>query len=292
MSASGDGLSGRPTDDAPQYLDLGKRRLAYATYGDPNGRTVLFCHGTPGSRLLGRLLDAPAAERGVRLVAPDRPGIGDSAAADRGIDDWPEDAAVLLAHLDADGAGVLGFSGGAPFALACHRLDAVESVTLVSGSGPPDIGEVGLAQRTMGALARHTPWLCSPLVRVQRWQLARQAPEAALALLAEEPPQTETLSTDEVARLVSADVLAATAGGPAGVVRELGLVGEPWPFDLTDVSVPVAVFQGQRDTNVAPETGATLAEALPDATLKQVDSDHLGTLCVAAPRALRGPTPV
>lgn len=292
MSPSRDGPGGRVADDTPQYLDLGNRRLAYATYGDPSGRTVLFCHGTPGSRLLGRLLDVPAAKRGVRLVAPDRPGIGDSEPADRGIDDWPDDVAALLSHLDADEAGVLGFSGGAPFALACHRLDAVESVTLVSGSGPPAIGEVGLAQRTMGALARHTPWLCSPFVRIQRWLLARKPPEAALALVTQEPPQTGALSTDELARLVKADVLAATAGGPAGVVRELGLVSGPWPFDLAAVSVPVTVFQGQRDTNVAPETGAALAEALPDATLRQVDSDHLGTLCVAAPRVLRGPTPV
>ncbi|WP_262179482.1 alpha/beta fold hydrolase [Haloarcula laminariae] len=276
----------------PQYLALDGRRLAYETYGDPTGRPVLFCHGTPGSRLLGRLLDAPAAERGVCLIAPDRPGIGDSDNADRGIADWPDDAAALLARLDADAAGVVGFSGGAPFALACHRLDAVESVTVVSGSGPPGVGDRGRAQRAMGALARHVPRLCAPLVRLQRWALGRQGPDAALDLVADTPPETEALTTDEVAELVQADVLAATSRGPGGVVRELGLLAEPWPFELDAVSVPVAVLQGRRDTNVAPATGEALADRLPDATLERVDSDHLGTLCLAAGRALRGPTPV
>ncbi len=276
----------------PEFLDRDGRALAYATYGDPTGRPVLFCHGTPGSRLLGRLLDAPAAERGVHLVAPDRPGIGDSEDAERGIAEWPEDAAALLAHVDADRAGVVGFSGGAPFALACHQLDAVASVTVVSGVGPPGVGETGRTQRAMGALSRYVPWLCGPLVRVQRRLLARQDPEAALDLVTREPPETETLSTADIARLVKADVLAATADGPSGVVRELGLLARPWSLDLADVSVPVTVVQGQRDTNVAPETGDALAGRLPEADLVRVDSDHLGTLWEAAGPALHGPTPV
>ena len=105
-------------------------------------------------------------------------------------------------------------------------------------------------------------------------------------------PETDALSTEEIARLVKTDLLAATANGPSGVVREMGLLAQPWPVDLGDVSVPVTVVQGKRDTNVAPETGAALARRLPEADLVRVDSDHLGTLCRAAPLALRGPTPV
>ena len=285
--------SDRHPDSAdPQYLSIDGRRLAYTSYGDPAGRPVLFCHGTPGSRLLGRLLNAPATERGVCLVAPDRPGIGDSDDAPVGIDDWPDDAAALLSHLDADEARVVGFSGGAPFALACHRLDAVESVTLIGGAGPPELADIGRAQRAMGTLARYAPWLCAALVRLQRRALGRQDPDAALDLVADTPPETDALTADEVARLVKSDVLAATDRGPGGVVRELGLLAEPWPFELGEVSVPVTVFQGRRDTNVAPATGEALAGRLPDTTLERVDSDHLGTLCVVAERALRGPTPV
>ena len=280
-----------PAGDA-ESASVDGRRLAYATYGDPDGRPVVFCHGTPGSRLLGRLLDAPAARRGIRVVAPDRPGVGDSDDAPVGIDDWPDDVAALLAHLGVESTDVLGFSGGAPYALACHRLDAVEGVTLVSGAGPPGVGETGRTQRLLWRLARSAPWLLAPFFRVQRWVVERRDPDAAVDLVADSCPSTDALSADEVATLVKADVLAATADGPSGVVRELGLLASPWPFDLDSVSVPVVVLQGQRDTNVDPVTGEAVVRRLPDARLERVDSDHLGTLCVAAPRALSGPTPV
>lgn len=278
--------------ESPNFCPLEGRRLAYATYGDPGGHPVLFCHGTPGSRLLGRLLDAVAAKRSVRLIAPDRPGIGQSDAHPIGIDDWPADADALLSHLDAESAGVVGFSGGAPFALACGRLARVEHVSLVSGAGPPDIGDTGRTQRAVGMLARRVPWLLSPLFGLQRRLFARRDPEAALALVANGHPETEDLSPDEVARLVKADVLESTANGPGGVIREMGLLARPWPFDLESVDAPVTVFQGRHDTNVAPATGEALARQLPDATLERVDADHLGTLCVAGRRAVRGPTPV
>lgn len=278
--------------DDPDFFTHDQRRVAYATYGDASGRPVVFCHGTPGSRLLARLLDASATQRGVCLLAPDRPGIGASDPAPVGIDDWPADVAALLDHADADRADVVGFSGGAPFALACHRLDRVEGISLVSGAGPPRVGEAGRTQRVVGALARTVPWLLAPLFRLQRWHVARSDPETALELVADGRPESDHLSPDEVARLVKADVLESTAGGTRGVIRELGLLASPWPFDLDSVAVPVTVFQGRRDTNVAPATGEALARRLPDATLEWVDSDHLGTLCVAGRRALSGPTPV
>ena len=36
------------------------RQLAYAEYGTPDGFPIIGCHGTPGSRLLMRMADAPA----------------------------------------------------------------------------------------------------------------------------------------------------------------------------------------------------------------------------------------
>ena len=52
------------------------RRVGYADYGDPDGFPVFALHGTPGSRTMFRLADASAALKGLRLIAPDRPGYG------------------------------------------------------------------------------------------------------------------------------------------------------------------------------------------------------------------------
>ncbi len=54
------------------------RELAFAELGDSDGTPVLGFHGTPGSRSQMALLDEPAREAGIRLIAPDRPGYGAS----------------------------------------------------------------------------------------------------------------------------------------------------------------------------------------------------------------------
>ncbi|MDT3434124.1 alpha/beta hydrolase [Haloarcula sp. 1CSR25-25] len=276
-----------PDDSETETLSLPDgRRLAYATYGDADGYPVLFCHGTPGSHVIARLLAAPAREHGVCLLAPDRPGIGDSADSPVGIGDWPDDAAALLSHLGVESAGAVGFSGGGPFALACHRLPEIQRVALLGGSGPPSIGSTGRVQQFVGTLSRHAPWALGRLFRLQRWFALRRDPSYAVGFVAEEAPETEALTADEVARIVRADMLTAMARGPSAIVREQRLLSEPWPFALEDVAVPVCVFQGQTDANVAPSTGKALARRLPDASLELVDSDHLGTLTAAGGDAL------
>ena len=52
------------------------RMLGYAEYGDPGGTPVMLFHGLPGSRLTARVGHIIAAERGVRLVAPDGQQVG------------------------------------------------------------------------------------------------------------------------------------------------------------------------------------------------------------------------
>jgi hypothetical protein len=74
----------------------GGRRLSYATFGAGDGPLVVVLDG-PGSRGLARAASAAAADLGLRLVAPDRPGFGTSTQV-RGyrIADWPRDQAALL----------------------------------------------------------------------------------------------------------------------------------------------------------------------------------------------------
>ena len=50
--------------------------LAWDEYGDPQGRPVFYFHGWPSSRLQGSLLHGPALRHGLRVICPDRPGVG------------------------------------------------------------------------------------------------------------------------------------------------------------------------------------------------------------------------
>ena len=94
--------------------------LHWTEFGEPGGAPVLHFHGTPGSRLEGGALDAAARTHGVRLIVPDRPGMGGTPhARGRRLADWPAELTALLDAVGAERAGVVAWSGGGPYALAC-----------------------------------------------------------------------------------------------------------------------------------------------------------------------------
>ena len=73
------------------------RTLAYVDMGDPDGPLLVHFHGAPGSRLDAGFYDLQFAARGVRVVAPDRPGYGRSSPQPlRRREDWPGDVAELV----------------------------------------------------------------------------------------------------------------------------------------------------------------------------------------------------
>ena len=66
------------------------RRVAYLEVGDPDGSPVISCHGGLSSRLDVQSAAASAAALGVRVICPDRPGIGGSdPQPGRTLKDWP-----------------------------------------------------------------------------------------------------------------------------------------------------------------------------------------------------------
>src|SRR4051812_46963736 len=59
------------------------RTLSYSSYGADHGPCVLVLDG-PGSRGLALAAAPAAASMGVRLVAPDRPGFGETTVPEHG----------------------------------------------------------------------------------------------------------------------------------------------------------------------------------------------------------------
>jgi pimeloyl-ACP methyl ester carboxylesterase len=85
------------------------RALGYAEFGDPNGAPVIALHGTPGSRLMFALADQAARERGLRIIAPERPGYGLSDAKEfPTLQDAVVDIAGLADFLELKRFAVLG----------------------------------------------------------------------------------------------------------------------------------------------------------------------------------------
>src|SRR5215475_7482801 len=95
------------------------RTLAYREYGDAAGAVVVHCHGGLVCGLDAAPFHATAQELGLRIIAPDRPGLGESSAAlGRATGDWAADVEDLLTALAVERASVLGWSMGGQYALA------------------------------------------------------------------------------------------------------------------------------------------------------------------------------
>ena len=115
------------------------RELAYEVYGDPAGDPVLSFHGGLSSRLDAAPAHQAALDLGVRLISPDRPGIGRSTfQPGRRLLDWPADVAALTEALGIDRFAVMGWSCGGPYAAACgaRMSDRVTAVGLLSSAVP------------------------------------------------------------------------------------------------------------------------------------------------------------
>jgi pimeloyl-ACP methyl ester carboxylesterase len=278
-----------PSTDAPvapeseHTVRTAGRRLAYAEYGPSDGTPVLFLHGTPGSRLLASLF----AERGVRLLAPDRPGSGRSAPwPERSIADTASALSAVLDDAGAERASVVAFSGGAPFALALAATQAerVERVDVVGGAVPPDVADAPALQSLLGTLARRAPWLLRGAFRGQAWLAGRLDPSVVVdqytASDADPVP-------DRVGRVVCRDFREAFAGSRRGAVTDLRLVAQDWGVALSAVETRVTLWHGEADTNVPVAGARRLADRLPNARLRALaGADHLRSLLRAVPEAL------
>ncbi|WP_049898366.1 alpha/beta fold hydrolase [Halococcus agarilyticus] len=243
------------------------RQLGYADCGDPDGDPLLVFHGFPNSRPFGALFDAAGRERGLRIIAPERPGFGVSdPAPDRAVADWADDVADLADALGLDSFPVLGISGGGPYAAACAaRLpERIERAGIACGLAPLD--SVAWRDRLPFLIARHA----KPLAKLSLWsdgRTARRNPEAYLESTVESTAAADAdLWRGEVGQvLLESDYEAVSRHGYGPLADELAVFAGDWGFDLGSIDVPVFLWYGRADRIVPLSMGLYYAERIPTA---------------------------
>ena len=252
-----------------ELLDGGS--AAWCEWGDPDGRPVVFLHGTPGSRLFW-----PGAKQHLertRVLTLDRPGYGRST---------PLAIPTLAAVADmvgkiADECGfdrfpVVGFSGGGPFALACGAFlpERVSRVAMVSSWGPLDELEAAFAsltpaERELVSTIRADPARATALL----WESGAWYAESPLRFLeTRHEAADELILRDSTVRSnFGASNLEGARQGQAGLVADWIADALPWGFRLGDVSVPVDLWVGERDPGRAPVDVHELRRRLPSAAV-------------------------
>jgi len=140
------GLRPAPGESDPAFGKItlrDGRTIAYTDRGPRTGTPVLYFHGFQGSRL-ERVpgLDEILAKLEIRLISPDRPGIGLSTPVrGRTLLGWADNVRQLTEQVLGPGQpfSILGFSAGATYALACGQLPGLRAMALVSGLGLPHL---------------------------------------------------------------------------------------------------------------------------------------------------------
>jgi len=247
------------------------RRLGYAEWGDPRGQPLVYCHGFPGSRAEGRVGDEAAKATGVRVIAPDRPGMGLSDFQPRrALVDWPDDVSEVAEALGLARFAVLGISGGSPYAAVCAwRLpQRLTGAGIVSGIGPLDVpgATEGMSRqnRLLFQVVGRLPVLPRVLMGVtaaQARQPARALEQGRRSFAAVDQPY---LDRPELREILTASLSEAFHRGGRGPAWELRLYARPWGFRLEDIEMPVHLWHGEQDANDPIAMGRHLAAAIPD----------------------------
>lgn len=269
------------------------RKLGYAEYGALTGQPILYLHGLPGSRLEAASLDHVASEVGARIIAIDRPGIGwSSSHKSRTLLSHAQDVEALTNHLRLQQYGVLGISGGGPYALACARslpADKLRAVSIVCGLGSPDMGYSGMnwisrIGWTFGA--GKFPNIC-------RWWFSRE-PAARLDLSDEErmrrvrkrfEKEKTKMNPKDLAVFGDMDLMwlqlrssrEAFGQGIDGVSDDFRLLNADFGLRIEDIrkDLPVQLWYGRLDTDVPLQHGEKIASRLGDnANLRVSDDTH------------------
>jgi pimeloyl-ACP methyl ester carboxylesterase len=247
--------------------------LCYAEFGDPKGVPTLYFHGWPSSRLHAWTMHDAALKQGIRLICPDRPGLGQSDdQPERKLLDWPPVVEELANHLGWDRFNVIGVSGGGPYALACAALipHRILSTQVVCGAYP--ISEFG---------SKDLFWIYRILIGVRRISsvalglvLGFGADLATkhqhdfplrhlVGLLA--PSDQTSLQNPGHFHAIAQSFRDAVQNGTRPLVREADIYLNPWNFRLSDINIPVHFWHGKQDRNIAWTYAEKTANQIPNA---------------------------
>ena len=281
-----------PPEDPRYWLTRDGGRVAWNEYGDPAGRPMIYCHGWPSSRLQARLLHHLARERGIRVLALDRPGMGRSTRQPgRTLASWP---ALVAGFADALGIGrfaQLGVSGGGPYVLACAAFlpERVAASAVLCGAVPlagADWRGLHPAYRMLIPL-RKLPGPLFNLPLALTGLLATggfgKAPVSWLLRTLADADRELLLAHPSAQRVLAESLREGIRQGGRGVMADADVYFQDWGIPLDQVRLPIRYWHGGMDRNISVAMARRFVARIPGARL-DIDSGE-GHFSLAIRRA-------
>jgi pimeloyl-ACP methyl ester carboxylesterase len=261
-----------PYSDSLFKLSSG-RNLRVREFGNPQGHPVFHFHGIAGSGLDAALYRNAATIATIRLICPDRPGLGLSdPQPSRKILDWPNDIVELADHLGLQTFSVVGVSGGAPYALACaYQLpNRLSSCGIVSGAPPARLIPLReIRFRSQYWVVRKLPFIHQAARFMVAWQISH-FPESFFippALLC--PADAEVLRNREISSLLARVTFEGSSQGYAGPTQEANLLASDWGFRPEEIKLKkLFLWHGAADRIVPVSIGHRVTEIVPNIEAK------------------------
>lgn len=301
----GEGSLGYVNESSSEQVVLSDgRKLGVAHYGAKSGPAVFYLHGYPGCRLsAGVFFDTPGKKLGARVISVDRPGIGNSSPQpSRRLLDHANDIRELAEHLGLESYGVVGVSGGGPYALACaYALPAanLKAISIIGGMGSMDMGTKGMNWLNwlyFKALL-HCPflirWLQGRMLNVLNTISNEKIVELATRRLSRKPyswVKAEGLSDPVFLNMMLDLTREHYKQGLEGHMEEGRIFTSDWAFRLQDIrsTIPIQLWYSKKDTNVPFRMGEAIAARLPSRPDFYVNEDetHLNLVLKCSADAL------
>ncbi len=276
----------------PRLVTVAQRSVAVWEYGDPDGRVAFTFHGVPACGAGFEWADAPAKARGMRVIAPDRPGVGRSSPIEGWrVADYPEMVDALADAMGIDRYAAWGYSGGGPYAaaVAAQAPTRVSAVAICAGMGEicDDWAKLDDFEQTdvqfLRMSCRH-PSQARALLRVAVLG-ALISPATGMKSFAKQLSPTDravlsSLGTPKDAMRLFTEAL---KSGSRGVVADYAALARPWDVDFSATTVPVSVWQGTDDPMVPAHHATGYVDRIPTATLTLWPGEgHLAAVTHAA----------
>lgn len=243
------------------------RRFSWYDSGPETGIPVVFCTraGMSGSAGFGIPY---LADNNIRLITPDRPGLGNSSPdAGKSPESFAADVTFLMQSLGYTRFRAAGFSQGAVYAMALAYYAQVSALALISGQDqfdyPPTRALLSADIIDMQKNARTQPdgftswvrenitadWLMSFILNYSG-ETDLAVYQAADFLPAYRQCMTEVFSQ-----------------GNEGYTQDLLIAMQEWGFTPEQITCPVSLWYGEKDTSTvhSPDGGKILAGRFPRA---------------------------
>lgn len=257
------------------------RRMIYLQQGNPNGTAVVMFHNLPYGIELPKMAIEAANRLNLRILAPYRPGHGDSdmlenAHGDKWLDEVAADVYELLDQLAIPRAIILGHTIGSIYALRFAKRFPNRVSHLFAVSRPPIwrkewIEQLPRRQRLGMRIALYLPQML-PLIMQATAAFIRNGDtfKVVQTFCEDSPVDIEVIKNPEIRDLIVQDTRDGMKQGAAAVCQDVLLSTRDFTDDARSLNKTFYILHGEPAGVVSPSQSQAFAEQVPGTRLEIV----------------------